>query len=67
MKILRNIKKVKRELNCDLDIETISTNEKEKYNIKVIPTLMIDDKLILSGNVISERELTRILKPLLNP
>lgn len=62
MKIMKNLKKVEKDLNIKLDIEQIPISSKEKYNIKIIPTIIINDKKISEGFVPSERELTKILK-----
>ena len=45
-----------------INIEKISAKEKEKYGIKVIPTLIFDDQVLASGNVISDRELKNFIK-----
>ena len=62
MKILKNIYKVEREVEIPMSIEKISLKEKEKYGIKVIPTLFLDDKIVSSGNVISDREIKNLIK-----
>lgn len=65
MKIIKNLNKVERELNLSFDIEKISASEKEKYNVRVIPTLIIDDKIVSEGNVVQERNLKNIIKNLI--
>lgn len=62
MKIIKNLNKVERELNIPLNIEKISSSEKEKYNVRVIPTLIIENKIVSEGNVIHERNLKNIIK-----
>lgn len=62
MKIIKNLYKVEREVEVPINIEKISAKEKEKYGIKVIPTLIFDDKVLASGNVISDRELKNFIK-----
>lgn len=62
MKILKNIYKVEREIEIPISIEKVSSKDKEKYGIKVIPTLMLEDKVISSGNVMSDRELKNLIK-----
>ena len=62
MKIIKNLKKVEKELDMDLNIEKIPISNKDKYNIKVVPTIMINDKKVVEGSVPSERELIKILK-----
>lgn len=65
MKILKNIKKFERQENIILNVVEIPTAEKEKYNIKIVPTLIINDKIISQGNIISERDLKNFIKPLI--
>ena len=62
MKIIKNLYKVEREVEVPINIEKISAKEKEKYGIKVIPTLIFDDQVLASGNVISDRELKNFIK-----
>ena len=62
MKIIKNLYKVEREVEVPINIEKIRANEKEKYGIKVIPTLIFDDQVLASGNVISDRELKNFIK-----
>ena len=62
MKIIKNIYKVEREFEIPFNIEIISSKEKEKYGIKVIPTLICDEKIISEGNVITDRELKNFVK-----
>ena len=62
MKIIKNLYKVEREVEVPINIEKISAKEKEKYGIKVIPTLIFYDQVLASGNVISDRELKNFIK-----
>ena len=62
MKIIKNLYKVESEVEVPINIEKISAKEKEKYWIKVIPTLIFDDQVLASGNVISDRELKNFIK-----
>ena len=64
LKILKNIKKVERELHCSLNINKISSRQNKNKNI-IIPALMLNGEIISQGKVITDRELKNILKPLL--
>ncbi len=64
IKILKNLKKVERELECSLKINEVSSKNNKRKHI-VMPTLMLNDEIISQGRVISDRELKNILKPLL--
>ncbi len=62
MKIMKNLKKVTKELKIDLDVEQVPISKKDKYNIKVVPTIILNDEKIAEGSVPTERELMKILK-----
>lgn len=62
MKIIKNINKVEKQLDTKLELSKISTSDKDKYNVRVIPTLIINDKIVSEGNVISDRQLKTIIK-----
>ena len=64
IKIIKNLKKVERELECSLKINEVSKKNNKQKHI-VIPTLLLNDEIISEGRVISDRELKNILKPLL--
>jgi hypothetical protein len=59
------MKKLERDLNITFNVELISGQEKNKYHIKEIPTLIIDNKITSVNYVPTERELRNILKPVL--
>lgn len=65
IKILKNIKKVEKELDYNLNIDMIPTKDKNKYNIKVVPTLLLNGIVISEGSVIGDRELRNFIKPLI--
>ena len=64
MKILKNLSKVERELDMEFNIEKIDSTYKKKYNINVISTLMIEDKVVSTGNVLTDREIKNYIKEL---
>ncbi len=64
MKILKNLSKVERELDTEFNIEKIDATYKKKYNINVIPALMIEDKVVSTGNVLTDREIKNYVKEL---
>ena len=64
MKILKKLSKVERELDMEFNIEKIDSTYKKKYNINVIPALMIEDKVISTGNVLTDREIKNYIKEL---
>ena len=64
MKILKNLSKVERELDMEFNIEKIDSTYKKKYNINVIPALIIEDKVVSTGNVLQTREIKNYVKEL---
>lgn len=60
IKLIKNIRK----LNCDINFDIKELNDEyslKKYNIKNIPAIIIDDKIVSSGKILSERELCKML------
>ena len=53
---------LQKNLSMKTDVEEIPISAKEKYNIKVTPTIIINNKKISEGTVPSEKELIKILK-----
>lgn len=64
MKILKNLSKVERELDMEFNIEKIDSIYKKKYNINVIPALIIEDKVVSTGNVLTDRKIKNYIKEL---
>ena len=64
MKILKNLSRVERELNMKFNIEKIDSTYKKKYNINVIPALITEDKVISTGNVLTDKEIKHYIKEL---
>ena len=62
IKRIKNINKLQKQLEYPLLIDKIDSTYKEKYNVKVIPTLIIDNVVVSSGNVPSDRELRNIIR-----
>lgn len=60
IKLIKNIKKI----NCDFNIDIKELNDKEtlnKYNIKNTPAIVIDNKVVSQGKVLSVRDICRLL------
>lgn len=62
LKIIKNLNKIERELDFSIKIDKITSENKSRYNVKVVPTLMVENEVVSVGNVPSERELKNILK-----
>lgn len=61
MKLKKNLNKAMKQLNLKFKINEISKSEKNKYGIINTPALIIDEKLINHGDVISERQIVNIM------
>ncbi len=62
IKLRKNILKIN-DYNINLELLNGSNYEK-KYNIKNIPALIINDKVVSEGKVLNEREIVRMIKVL---
>lgn len=63
IKLKKNISKISNE--CNFDLELLEGDEYlNKYNIKNIPGLIINEKLVSEGKVLNDREILRMIKVL---
>lgn len=63
MKLKKNVSKLSGE--CDVDLELLEGDEYlDKYNIKNIPALIINEKKVSEGKVLNDREILRMIKVL---
>lgn len=62
IKLKKNISKI---TDLDINLELLDGNYYlNKYNIKNIPGLIINEKLVSEGKVLNDRELVRMIKVL---
>lgn len=62
IKILRNINKVEKEMKCKFNILKIASKNRDKYGIREVPTLIIENDIVSRGSVLSDREIKNIIK-----
>lgn len=63
IKLKKNISKLNNE--CDIDLELLEGDEYlKKYNIKNIPGLIINEKVVSEGKVLNNKEILRMIKVL---
>lgn len=62
MKLLKNITKVEKEMKCNFNILKIASKNRDKYGIREVPALMIENDLVSKGCVLTEREIKNIIK-----
>ena len=65
IKLKKSISKLYNE--CDIDLELLEGDDYlNKYNIRNIPGLVINEKVVSEGKVLNDREILRIIKVLSN-
>lgn len=62
IKLKKNVSKIN---ECDIELELLEGDEYlNKYNIKNIPGLIINEKKVCEGKVLNDREILRMIKVL---
>ena len=62
IKLKKNISKIN---DCNINLELLEGDEYlNKYNIKNIPGLIINEKKVCEGKVLNDREILRMIKVL---
>ena len=63
MKLLKNLKKVTKNEDINIEINVIDDKETlSKYKDKNKPILMINEKIISNGNILTDREIRNYIK-----
>lgn len=62
MRILKNISKVEKEMKCKFNIMKIASKNRDKYGIREVPTLIIENDIVSKGAVLTDREIKNIIK-----
>ena len=62
VRLLKNLEKVLKELKCNFNISKIASKNRDKYGIRITPTLIIDQEIVSSGNILTEREIKNFIK-----
>lgn len=62
IKLKKNISKIN---DCEINLELLEGDEYlNKYNIKNVPGLIINEKKVSEGKVLNDREILRMIKVL---
>lgn len=62
MRLKKIIKRVEEQINVPISICELNTNsDKKKYNIKITPAIVIDNKIISQGKILSDREIKKLI------
>lgn len=62
MRLKKIINRVREQLNVPVSICELNTNsDKKKYNIKITPAIVVDDKIISQGKILSDKEIKRLI------
>jgi hypothetical protein len=62
MRLKKIIKRVEEQINVPVSICELNTNsDKKKYNIKITPAIVVDNKIISQGKILSDREIKKLI------
>ena len=62
IKLMKNIEKVEKEMKLKFNVSKVSSKNRDKYGIREVLALIIDDDIISKGSVLTEREIKNIIK-----
>lgn len=62
IKLMKNIEMVEKEMKLKFNVSKVSSKNRDKYGIREVPALIIDDDVISKGSVLTEREIKNIIK-----
>lgn len=62
IKLMKNIEKVEKEMKLKFNVSKVSSKNRDKYGIREVPALIIDDDIISKGSILTEREIKNIIK-----
>ena len=61
-RLLKLIMKVKNINKFDVNINELNkVSDKKKYNVNMIPAIVVDDKIISQGQVLSDKEIKKLI------
>ncbi len=62
MRLKKIIKRVEEQIDVPVSICELNTNsDKKKYNIKITPAIVVDNKIISQGKILSDREIKKLI------
>ena len=62
MRLKKIFKRVENQLKIQANIQELNSNsDKKKYNIHMIPAIVVDDKIISQGKILSDREIKKLI------
>ena len=62
MRLKKIIKRVEEQINVPISICELNTNsDKKKYNIKITPAIVVDNKIISQGKILSDKEIKKLI------
>lgn len=60
--LIKIIKKVSYETKTPIIINELNKNsDQKKYNVSMIPALVIDEKIVSQGKILSDREIKKLI------
>lgn len=64
IKLLKNVHKATKNIKGSIEVSLIENNSGNKYGIGNTPILVINEKVISQGKVLTDREITNYIKVL---
>jgi len=62
MRLKKTIKRVKEQLQIAVNISELNSNsDKKKYNVHMIPAIIVDNKIISQGKILSDKEIKKLI------
>ena len=62
MRLKKIIKRVEEQIDVPVSICELNTNsDKKKYNINITPAIVVDNKIISQGKILSDREIKKLI------
>lgn len=62
MRLKKIIKRVQEQVDIPVNIcELNSNSDKKKYNVHMVPAIVVDDKIISQGKILSDREIKKLI------
>ena len=61
IKLKKMVKKAIKNSEINIDLYELNDNYKSRYNIKNTPALIINDEIVSTGKILSDREIKKLI------
>lgn len=62
IRLLKSLEKIEKELKVKFDICKVASSNRDKYGIRQVPALIINDEVVLKGNILPDNELKNLIR-----